>query len=124
MVSEDEFEEQTSEDIIVTAPEPTSNITKIEEKPATPKKHTAASPLEPWENGGRMCSGCKREIPHADMLGFWDSSATIFTVVGYYCSKCEHRILVPKYVTEEKKQTGKYRTMSGWEKAFWRTPVK
>ena len=122
MVNENEFEEDTSsEDIVVTAPEPTSNITKLEEKLVHPRKAVAISPTESLENGGHTCSGCRKELPHADYLGYWDASATVFTVVGYYCSKCETRVLLPKFISEERKQTGKYRTMSGWEKEFWRT---
>jgi len=125
MASKDDPEEVTSEDIEVTVPEPTSNVTKITEDQVkkAKKSHTPRPRTDPWEDGGGSCGGCGRIVPHGDQLGYWDSSSTYFTAVGYYCSKCEHRFILKKFVSEERKQTGKYRTMSGWEKAFWRTTV-
>lgn len=117
----DDPEDKTTEDIIVTAPPPVSDITKLKPENHPAKHHTPIPSSETWENGGQTCSRCKTIVPHDDLLGYWDASAVVFTVVGYYCSKCENRHLMKKYVSEERKQTGKYRTMSGWEKAFWRS---
>jgi hypothetical protein len=85
--------------------------------------HRPAPLSDPFEDGGWSCSGCKKPIPHEDVLGVWDASNTSFTVVGYYCSKCETRYLFPEHAEKEIKQMPKYRTMSGWERMFWRQQV-
>lgn len=81
----------------------------------------AISLKEPFSDGGRACNACGAIMSHDECLGFWDTSNTRFTIVGYHCKKCNDRWVSEKHRKEEKRSTNKYHTRSFWERAIQRT---